>query len=75
MYYRDTNTYPDTAGIFSMIRLKNGLCTMDLQDRTVSEMMEKFPEWLQELFEEIYDVNLPFEHKDRGEYSYCTYCG
>lgn len=75
IYYRDTNTYPDTAGIFSMIRLKNGLCTMDLLDKTVPEMMEKFPEWLQELFEELYDVNIPFEHKDRGEYSYCTYCG
>ncbi len=75
LYYRTTNNYPDTAGVVSMIRLKNGVCEMDLLDRTIPEMMEQFPLWLKELFEEIYDVEIPFEHtKEYDRNNYCLYC-
>jgi hypothetical protein len=75
LYYNSENMYPDTAGIISMIRLKNGLCEMDLSDKTIPEMIEKFPIWLTELFEKIYDIETPFEHKSSSDWNnYCLYC-
>jgi len=75
LYQFDTNKLPDTAGIFSMLRLKNGLCEMDLTDRTIVEMNRVFPSWLQELMNEIYNIDVPFEHKLRYEkVNYCLYC-
>ena len=75
LYYHSENKYPNTAGIVSMIRLRNGLCEMDLSDKTIPEMIEKFPEWLTELFEKIYDTEIPFEHKASSDWNnYCLYC-
>lgn len=75
LYSHSENRFPDTAGVISMMRLKNGICEMDLLDRTVPEMVEKLPEWLSGLFEEIYDMEIPFEHKKENDWnSYCAYC-
>lgn len=75
LYYHSENNYPDTVGVVSMIRLKNGLCRMDLSEKTIPEMIEKFPEWLTELFEEIYNPEIPFEHKSSSDWNnYCLYC-
>ena len=75
LYYHSTGNYPDAAGVVSMMRLKHGVCEMDLLDRTIPEMVEQFPLWLQELFEEIYDMDIPFEHtKEYDRTNYCLYC-
>jgi len=75
LYERSTNKLPDTAGVFSMLRINNGLCEMNLADRTIAKMNEIFPSWLEELLTEIYNVDIHFEHKIRYEkINYCLYC-
>lgn len=75
LYYHSSNQYPDVAGISSMIRLKKGVFNLDLQDRTIPEMVAKFPLWLTELFEEIYNEEIPFEHTSKDERNnFCIYC-
>ncbi len=73
LYYHTEKKIPDTVGILSMMRIKSGLCEMNLLDNSILEMIEVFPEWLQGLFEEIYDKELAFEHTKKFP-NYCSYC-
>jgi len=75
LYWQSTNQFPDTAGIYSMLRLNKGLCEMNLNGKTIPEMNQLFPSWLHELMNEIYNPEIPFEHKNGYEKTnYCTYC-
>jgi len=75
LYKQSMGIYPDSAGIISMLRLKNGMCELNLNQRTISEVTDQFPEWITELMSQIYDPDIPFEHTNRDEKrSYCTYC-
>jgi hypothetical protein len=40
---------------------------------TLEEITDAFPEVLQELFSEMYDRDIPFEHTIQ-QFSYCNYC-
>lgn len=74
LYYHSEGKYPAEAGIISMIRLKNGLFKMNLLENTIPEMIERFPNWLHGLFEEMYDSEIHFKHMEKGEFDYCLYC-
>lgn len=73
LYYNTEKKIPDTVGILSMMRIKSGLCEMNLLDNSIMDMIEVFPGWLQGLFEEIYDKEMPFEHTKKFP-NYCSYC-
>lgn len=76
LYFQSEHKIPDTSGLFSMVRLKTGLIEMKMDDFSMIELIEKFPEWIQETFDELYDTEIQFSHNDSKskEYSYCSYC-
>ncbi|MCO5260210.1 MAG: PD-(D/E)XK nuclease family protein [Crocinitomicaceae bacterium] len=74
LYYHIEKVMPSQAGIFSMRAIKSGLLEMNLQHQTIEEMIAVYPTWLQELFEELYDTSIPFEHDANKFMNFCLYC-
>lgn len=75
LYFKSVNRIPDQSGLISMIQAKTGFIPIQSQN-SMLEIIDAFPEWIQEIFDELYDKDIPFEHnsKTQKEYSYCSYC-
>jgi len=75
LYFKSTNRIPDQSGLISMIQAKTGFIPIK-STASMLEIIEAFPEWIQEIFDELYDDEIPFEHnsKVQKEFSYCAYC-
>lgn len=74
LYYRTHGVYPSSSGIFSMVRINNGFFKLITGEHSMESLTERFPTWLEGVFEQIYDLETPFEHKMKGQFSYCIYC-
>ena len=74
LYRSRYGVLPTEVGIYSLINISNGFFALDTnKGMTLEEITEAFPEVLQELFSEMYDTEIPFEHTIQ-QFSYCNYC-
>jgi len=74
LYHQRTGQYPSCSSIYSLVNLTQGLFELQASEMTQEELMELFPQFIQELVAEIYDRNEPFEHQSTGFKSWCQYC-
>lgn len=73
LYQEKFGVYPDKTGIISMINLNEGPFYLDNQlTETTEELMELFEKALTIILEELYDVDIPFEHNTQSQF--CDYC-
>jgi len=74
LYQAKHNVLPSEVGIYSLINISKGFLSLQTnKGTTLKEMTEAFPEVLQELFSEMYNVEIPFEHTIQ-QFNYCNYC-
>ena len=74
IYMEKFGKLPDEVGLFSLINVSKGLITLHEKGGAgLNEITNRFPEFLQQLMEEMYDVDQPFEHTTE-KYNYCNYC-
>jgi hypothetical protein len=74
LYKENFGELPAEASIYSLINISEGTFPLQSKKQTVAEIVELFPLFIQQLFEEIYNEEIPFEHKVKGQMSYCLYC-
>lgn len=74
LYRSRFNEVPSEVALHSLIKLKDGLFSLNGGDKnTLVEITDGFPLFLEQLLSEMYDVEIPFEHQG-GWSSYCLYC-
>ncbi len=71
--YHDAHGILAEPSIISFVSGKFKPFTLNAATLTLDELVNQFPKLLSGMLEEIYDVNVPFEHKAQY-YSYCKYC-
>ena len=73
LYYKKEGVIPESS-IISFISNNFKPFVLTAKDYDLEEFIENYPEYLGEILTEMYNDEIPFEHKDQGEYSYCKYC-
>lgn len=74
LYLSAFNFLPGEVALYSLIKLKDGIFSLNGGDKwTLEEITHSFPLFLESLLAEMYDVSIPFEHK-KAWASYCLYC-
>lgn len=74
LYRSEFNFLPSEVALYSMIKLKDGIFSLNGGDKcTLEEITDSFPLFLESLLAEMYDVSIPFEH-EKAWTSYCLYC-
>lgn len=75
LFFEKFGEYPGKTGIISMVNLKEGPFYLEneLTD-TIEELMNLFENALAQIISELYDTEIPFEHTDKSQLSYCSYC-
>lgn len=74
LYRTKYGTLPDEVGIYPLVNIQDGFMHLNVQTGSLAEWVERYPELLAELMEQIYDTDADFEHRESGFYSYCNYC-
>lgn len=74
LYKQNFGKLPAEASIYSLVNISEGTFPLSGKNHSVEEIVELFPEFIQQLFEEIYNKELPFQHQQSGMMSYCLYC-
>ncbi len=75
LFHEKFKYYPEKTGIISMVNLNDGPFYLEnkLTD-TLEELMDLFEKALVNIISRLYDTEIPFEHEDKGKFSYCSYC-
>jgi CRISPR/Cas system-associated exonuclease Cas4 (RecB family) len=73
LYYKKYEIVPHSSAIISFVRLNESPFTMVAKDYTVTQIIESFPSVLEELLNEMYNTEKPFEHT-KEFFNYCAYC-
>jgi RecB family exonuclease len=73
LYYQRFQVLPTQSTIISFVNLNDGPFNINPGQLDLNRVVELFPEVLQEFLHEIYDPEIPFEHKEAFK-SYCQYC-
>jgi ATP-dependent exoDNAse (exonuclease V) beta subunit len=74
LYQQNYGSLPAEASIYSLINISEGTFPLQSKKHSVEEIVELFPKFIQQLFEEMYDEEIPFEHATKGFANYCLYC-
>ncbi len=73
--FRETYGYlPDEVNIISFINYPDSPLTLETGDMSLDDFVEALPDVLTEIFEEMYDADIPFTHNSEQYISYCQYC-
>lgn len=74
LYRSAFNQLPDEVALHSLIKLKDGIFSLrGKKEETLEEITDAFPQFIEQLLNEMYDVSIPFEH-EKAWASYCLYC-
>ena len=73
LYAKKHNVYPESS-IISFVSGKHAPFTLNTNKFDYNECIERFPEFLKEIIEDIYDKDVPFSHNSNDFRSYCQYC-
>lgn len=74
LYKMTYGKLPDEVGIYSFVKVKSDLFSLELKGKTLEEAVDEFPEMLTEFLELAFDEETPFEHDSSQFFSYCSYC-
>ena len=75
LYKMKYGVQPSEVGIYSFVKNQAGFLNLSFSSEDLDFYINKFPEILTELIENVYDPLIPFEHTVRyEEHSYCSYC-
>jgi ATP-dependent helicase/nuclease subunit B len=73
--FRETYGYiPDEITIISFIKYPESPLSLYTGDMTLEDFIDALPKVLSEIFNEMYDINVPFVHNSENWISYCQYC-
>ncbi len=68
------NEMPREASIISFININDGVFKLDTANFSLEEVVDLFPEILQEIVEKMYNTEEDFEHDATKQFSFCAYC-
>jgi ATP-dependent exoDNAse (exonuclease V) beta subunit len=74
LFHQKTGIYPTSSSIYSLVNLDKGPLSLKTDDLSQEELTALFPLFAQELLNEIFDLETPFEHQSNGFRSWCQYC-
>ena len=74
LYFQKYQVIPADCSIISFVKLEESPFNINLGELDMQTAVENFPEVLRLLLEEIYDVEVPFQHNLNDYFSYCAYC-
>ena len=66
LYQQNFGKLPAEASIYSLVNISEGTFALNAKDLSMEEILEKFPLFIQQVFEKIYDQEIQFEHKVDG---------
>lgn len=72
LYRQAHNEYPESS-IISFISGGNVPFTLDSGTLDYQEVIDNYPMYIGKILEEIYDMDLPFQHTEQ-QFTFCTYC-
>jgi hypothetical protein len=73
--YRENEDILAEPSIVSFISNKNVPFALNVnKHNTLSEITDKFPEFLEMILSDVYNTEVPFQHKSNGFISFCKYC-
>lgn len=73
LYNRKHGILPESS-IISFISGNNEPFTLDTKRLSLQEVIDEFPNYIAEILEAIYDIEIPFSHDSSAYFSYCQYC-
>ena len=68
------NEMPREASIISFININDGVFKLDTANFSLEEVVDLFPEILQQIVEKMYNTEEDFEHDATKQFSFCAYC-
>jgi RecB family exonuclease len=68
------NEMPREASIISFININDGVFKLDTANFSLEEVVDLFPEILQQIVEKMYNTQEDFEHDATKQFSFCAYC-
>jgi ATP-dependent helicase/nuclease subunit B len=74
LYHQKTGTYPYSSSIHSLVNLDKGPLSLQTDDLSQEELLGLFPLFIRDVINEIYDIEVPFEHQSNGNRSWCQHC-
>jgi ATP-dependent helicase/nuclease subunit B len=74
LYHATSGIVPQEAGIISFINISDGFIPLNTSGLNTAELIEVFPAVVQNILEEMYDREVPFEHTKNDLFSFCMYC-
>jgi ATP-dependent exoDNAse (exonuclease V) beta subunit len=73
LYHDRFGKYPDEVSIYSLVNIHDGLFPLQ-GELTIEECAALFPEFVRQVVDELFDPEIPFEHKAAQFISFCKYC-
>ena len=75
LYQQQFGVLPNEAAIYSMVNISESPLILKSKEKTLQEIVDLFPAFIEEVFADIYDVEKPFEHLGNDFFgSFCAYC-
>lgn len=74
LYQRNFGALPSEAIIQSLVNISEGPFPLSVKNKTLHEVVEEYPAFMHEIFNELYDSSIPFEHKATNFNNFCSYC-
>jgi hypothetical protein len=63
---------PQEASILSLVNVKDGLFSLNSSKLTVKEIVDLFPQLIEQIIAELYDPMMPIRHETESKY--CNFC-
>ena len=73
LYHQNEGKLADPT-IISLVSGKSEPFYLDTKAVDIEKAVTAFPEYLQTILEQVYDISIPFQHTNSGFFSYCKYC-
>lgn len=73
LYYKEHGDVAESS-IISFVSGKHKPFTLNTGKLDYKSIVTNFPKHVQNILEEVYNTDLPFEHESTGWFSYCQYC-
>jgi exonuclease V gamma subunit len=63
---------PHEASISSLVNVKEGLFSLNSDKLSVQEIVDLFPQLMEQIMQELYDPEIPIQHDTESKY--CSFC-
>ena len=73
LYYKEHGDIAESS-IISFVSGKHKPFSLNIGKLDYKSIVTNFPKHVQNILEEVYNTDIPFEHESTGWFSYCQYC-